>query len=317
MSGKMTDLQRLLDWLDRQVGTTENPPGSNNVVYNTVYYGGPVSGAAYPWCCAFVWVGFSELGLSSLFCGGEKTAYCPFVVNWARQHGAWVTGGYRVGDLALYDWNGDGVADHIGVIVAVSGSQLTTIEGNVNEAVCRLTRSSAALLGACRPVWPSGDDAPAEDDTTPPAPPYRPGDRYMVQAGDTLWGIAERFLGDGSRWHDLYEYNDLASTVIHPGDVLVLPPYDWPDGGDPPEDDEPAEELPELRTGDVGQAVQALQLLLQRAGWPLPDHGADGEFGPETETALIDFQTVEGLPVTGKTTVSTWVKLITGKGVSG
>ncbi len=301
-----SDLQRFLDWCARQVGTAEQPKGSNNVIYNTRYYGGPVSGGAYPWCCAFVWCGFDELGLSALFCGGEKTAYCPFVVNWARQHGRWVSGGYQPGDLLLYDWNADGVADHIGVCVAVSGAQLTTVEGNVDEAVCRLTRSAAAVMGAYRPLWdaqPAAPEKPSEGDTGPSESHSTHGRRYMVQAGDSLWKIARDELGDENRWPEIFELNHMSSTVIRPGDLLELPA--------PPEPEDDGE-LPELCLGDVGQAVQALQLLLQRAGWPLPDYGADGEFGHETETALLDFQTVEGLPATGKTTVSTWVKLIGG-----
>lgn len=311
---RKSDAEAVIALAREQVGVRESPPGSNNVIYNTDYYGAPVSGGAYPWCCAFIWWLFWRLGISGEFCGGAKTAYCPYVVNYARNAGAWITNAqFEPGDLLLYDWDGDGVADHIGVCVSWSGSSGVAIEGNCDDAVSQVTRPLRQIMGAYRPAYRDAAEKPSEPATEPVEPSYRPGDRYMVQAGDTLWGIAERYLGDGSRWHDLSEYNDLASTLIHPGDVLVLPPYDWPDGGDPPEDDEPAEELPELRTGDVGQAVQALQLLLQRAGWPLPDHGADGEFGAETETALIDFQVVEGLPVTGATTVDTWVRLITGK----
>ena len=34
-----------------EVGVTEYPPNSNNVKYNTAYYGHEVSGSAYPWWC--------------------------------------------------------------------------------------------------------------------------------------------------------------------------------------------------------------------------------------------------------------------------
>lgn len=40
-----------------QVGVKESPSGSNNVKYNTWYYGHAVSGADYPWCMVFMaWV---------------------------------------------------------------------------------------------------------------------------------------------------------------------------------------------------------------------------------------------------------------------
>ena len=48
---------------------------------------------------------------------------------------------------------------------------------------------------------------------------------YRVKPGDTLWSIAERtFPGDPREgvW-ELRERNELASAVIVPGQVLVLP----------------------------------------------------------------------------------------------
>lgn len=34
-------------------GVSESPPGSNNVIFNTDYYGEEVEGEAYPWCVTF------------------------------------------------------------------------------------------------------------------------------------------------------------------------------------------------------------------------------------------------------------------------
>ena len=46
--------ERLLAIAASQVGVKESPAGSNNVKYNTWYWGKIVSGDAWPWCAAFV-----------------------------------------------------------------------------------------------------------------------------------------------------------------------------------------------------------------------------------------------------------------------
>ena len=61
------------------VGTKESPANSNDVIFNTHYYGREVSGSGYAWCCAFVWDIFRMCNASNLFYNGKKTAYCPSV----------------------------------------------------------------------------------------------------------------------------------------------------------------------------------------------------------------------------------------------
>lgn len=58
-----------------------------------------------------------------------------------------------------------------------------------------------------------------------PAPP--PPRTYTVQPGDTLWAIAKRTLGDGSRWRELYQANQdvigADPNKISPGQTLRVP----------------------------------------------------------------------------------------------
>lgn len=52
---------------------------------------------------------------------------------------------------------------------------------------------------------------------------------YTVQSGDTLWKIAQKYLGNGSRWNEIYSYNNNKSVIggnpnlIQPGMVLSIP----------------------------------------------------------------------------------------------
>lgn len=52
---------------------------------------------------------------------------------------------------------------------------------------------------------------------------------YTVVSGDSLWKIAQRVLGDGSRWQEIYTYNNNKSIIggnpnlIYPGQVLSIP----------------------------------------------------------------------------------------------
>ena len=67
-----------------------------------------------------------------------------------------------------------------------------------------------------------------QDEQPPAVPPSpesapSPSGLYTVKKGDTLWGIAERHLGDGMRYTELMKLNSLVSTAIYPGEVLHLP----------------------------------------------------------------------------------------------
>ncbi|MFP4976473.1 LysM peptidoglycan-binding domain-containing protein [Paenibacillus sp. CN-4] len=66
----------------------------------------------------------------------------------------------------------------------------------------------------------AGGTGPRPDTRTPPA-------AYIVIPGDTLWKIAQRTLGNGDRWREVYAAN--RETIgknpdrIQPGQKLVIP----------------------------------------------------------------------------------------------
>ena len=64
---------------------------------------------------------------------GDRTgfAYCPDAVDYSRTHDAtrwsWQA---EPGDIVLFDWNGDGVADHTEIVTGYQDGVLFTIGGN-------------------------------------------------------------------------------------------------------------------------------------------------------------------------------------------
>ena len=69
----------------------------------------------------------------------------------------------------------------------------------------------------------AGDTSSAENTTAAPA---ASGNVYTVEAGDSLWKIAEKIYGDGSKWNRIYQNNrDVIRRpgLIMPGQVLKLP----------------------------------------------------------------------------------------------
>ena len=84
---------------------------------------------------------------------------------------------------------------------------------------------------------PIATSAPApEPSETQPSQEEQPKHRrYVVQSGDTLWHIAERLLGNASRWHEILEINrDRLSSPheLRVGLELIIPPITEASPGD-------------------------------------------------------------------------------------
>ena len=79
---------------------------------------------------------------------------------------------------------------------------------------------------------PGTDDKPVADfsdvqsGSSSTAPAGRP-TTYTVKSGDSLSKIAKHLYGDADKWHAIYEANKdkiKNPDLIHPGEVLTLPP---------------------------------------------------------------------------------------------
>lgn len=135
------------------------------------------------------------------------------------------------------------------------------------------------------------------------------GDTYTVQAGDSLWSIAEKVYGSGTHYTKLMTLNGLTNANIMVGQVLKIKSNT--------QVSQPAQStsnsnssLPILRKGGKGEPVRALQALLILRGQKLTSYGADGDFGNETEIALRTYQKLKGLPADGICGSDVWKTLI-------
>lgn len=152
----MATVSELLDIARKQIGVKESPPSSNNVRYNTWYYGREVSGSAYPWCAVFVAFVFDQAKVKLPI----RTASCGALMRAAQSAGCWVTGDYRPGDVVIYDFPGGAATDHCGIVEAVDGTYISAIEGNTSSAsdadggaVERRARKFSQIVGAVRPSY--------------------------------------------------------------------------------------------------------------------------------------------------------------------
>src|SRR5437868_5467595 len=83
-----------------------------------------------------------------------------------------------------------------------------------------------------------------------------------VESGDTLWGIAARDLGEGQRWHEIFELSEGATAPD--GHILRDPNLIWPglvveEPMDAPSGDEQPQSQPDVSgvSGSVSQPADA------------------------------------------------------------
>lgn len=152
----MGTLSKLLSIAENCIGTKENPPDSNNVRYNTWYYGHEVSGSWYPWCMVFCqWV-YSQADVELPI----RTASCGAMMTAAKEKHIFVKQNYKPGDLVLLTFNGSSAPQHCGIIIEVGKKFITTIEGNTGNksqdnggAVMKKQRGYSQIVGAVRPIF--------------------------------------------------------------------------------------------------------------------------------------------------------------------
>lgn len=147
--------QKVLEVARRQIGIVESPSGSNMTKFGAWYgYNG------VPWCAMFVSYCFNSAGLPLAITTKKGFAYCPYGVQWFKKQKRWYSKPIT-GDVVFFDWKGNGVAAHVGIVERVnSNGTVDTIEGNTSAGnnanggkVMRRVRSPREILGYGRPPY--------------------------------------------------------------------------------------------------------------------------------------------------------------------
>jgi len=136
----------------KTLGNDESPYGD--------WYGIPNA----PYCAMGVSWTFAQVGLSHLIAAQTPKgfSYNPAALTWFQRQGLIVNKmQMQPGDLVMYDWNGDGVADHVEICEAASPGGFTTIgfnTGNPNDPTqtgCwRVHRNYLFVIAVIRPKYP-------------------------------------------------------------------------------------------------------------------------------------------------------------------
>ena len=141
--------ERILDVARGELGTRETGNNKGDILKYPKFFGR----GSEAWCADFTsWV-MQHSG------GDMNKAYCPYVINELKKNGDWKgRSNPQPGDLVLFDWKGDGKADHIGIVERVNADgTINTIEGNAADAktgrqgVYRHTRSMSVIVGFGNP----------------------------------------------------------------------------------------------------------------------------------------------------------------------
>lgn len=147
-----------------ELGTTENPPGSNRVKY---WDGYDKRFQGLPWCVCFLWWVFQQAGERMAFFGGGKTASCGTLLRWYKEQGLTVpVEQVQPGDIVILNFRGTQDTQHCGLVVDKGNLAGTwyCVEGNTSPGeaegsqdnggcVALKLRSVRSVVAVCRPQY--------------------------------------------------------------------------------------------------------------------------------------------------------------------
>ena len=270
----MATAQDVLNVARSQIGfhagaQDENPYGIWYGIKNAPYCAMGVS-----WC-------FAQVGLSNLIAAQTPKgfSYNPAALPWFQRQGL-VVNKYQgqPGDLAFWDWNSDGVVDHVEIIENASPDGLTTIgfnTGNPNDSIhesgCfRVHRPYFYLAAIVRPKYPVALKPISKGITSKKAT------AAVAGTGTAVAGVT------GAVHSGLMTTTPTATTKATT--VFVAPPFPT--------------SATAFNLGQQSDAVMTVEKALLKAGL-LPAQYVTGIMNTQTEQALVKYEGKEGIKVTG------------------
>ena len=134
-------------------------------LYAAKYYNGNKNGFA--WCDVFVdWCFFKAYGATEgqrIECQtGDCGAGCTFSMQYYQAKGRFDKNP-KVGDQIFFRYSGSSGADHTGIVVEVTSSQIVTVEGNSGDQVKKNTyaRTYGCIIGYGHPLYDETDGTAA------------------------------------------------------------------------------------------------------------------------------------------------------------
>jgi len=118
------------------------------------------------WCATAISAAFIQAGLTGI---GFTECSCSKMIELYKAKGRWMErDDYKpqIGDVIMYDWEDSGIGDntgmpnHVGLVVAVNGTDITFIEGNKGQAVAyrAMSVNGKYIRGYCLPDYASKAD---------------------------------------------------------------------------------------------------------------------------------------------------------------
>lgn len=183
VTGVYYNPQKLIDWAYSQLGYHEGDNNWNKYAeimdkvkdfYNGIKQNQPYCDIWYDCGC---YVCYGREAALYLTCQPEKScgAGCKFSAQYYQAKGRFFKSGPEPADQIFFGSGWDNVW-HTGMVVEVSDTHVTTIEGNTSDQVAKRTYklSDPNIFGYGRPRWgnPTDPEAPAPE--TPAAPMCKP-----------------------------------------------------------------------------------------------------------------------------------------------